>query len=433
MRDEWLQRLVPGHPPPDGYRRSGRIRRISPTLLYAWLPGAFMGELCRIQPGGELAEVVGINGKEALLSPFASTTGLHCGQPVIPLRRRHQVPVGEALLGRVIDGFGQPLDSGQPLKVSWRDYDAMPPAALSRRPIDQPLVTGIRAIDSLMTCGEGQRTGIFSAPGVGKSALLSMLCNTPDADINVLVLIGERGREVREFIDFTLEEEARRRSVIVVATSDRPALERMRALAVATTIAESFRDNGKRVLLLVDSLTRYARAAREIGLSAGEPAVAGGYPPSVFSMLPRLLERAGMAEQGSITAFYSVLVEADDMNEPLADEVRSLLDGHIVLSRRLAERGHFPAIDVLASLSRMMPAVTSEEHRALASTLRQHLATWQEVELLVRIGEYEQGQDTAADRAIELYPDICMFLQQKQEELCHIETLLEMLRKLLKH
>ncbi|WP_342322902.1 EscN/YscN/HrcN family type III secretion system ATPase [Kosakonia sp. BYX6] len=427
MMSEWMRNRKPA---PDGYQRRGRIQRISSTLLKVWLPGVFMGELCRIQPGGELAEVVGINGGEALLSPFASTTGLQCGQPVVPLRRRHQVPVGEGLLGRVIDGFGQPLDGGQPPEVSWRDYDAPPPSVMSRRPIDQPLMTGIRAIDSALTCGAGQRIGIFSAPGVGKSTLLSMLCNAPDADINVLVLIGERGREAREFIDLSLAPEARRRSVIVVATSDRPALERVRALSVATTLAEAFRDSEKHVLLLVDSLTRYARAAREIGLAAGEPAVAGGYPPSVFSALPKLLERAGKAEKGSITAFYSVLVEADDMNEPLADEVRSLLDGHIVLSRQLAEKGHFPAIDVQASLSRIMPAVTSEEHRQLASALRQNLATYQEVELLVRIGEYQRGQDAAADRAIDLHPTICAFLQQNQEELCHVEMLLQTLRAL---
>lgn len=431
MMNELLQRLTLKHPPPDGYRRSGRLQHISTLLLNAWLPGVFMGELCHLQPGGELAEVMGINGDEALLSPFGTTAGLHCGQQVVPLGRRHQVPVGESLLGRVIDGFGNPLDGGEKLEVCWRDVDATPPSALTRQPIVQPLMTGIRAIDSTATCGEGQRIGIFSAPGVGKSTLLSMLCHAPDADVNVLVLIGERGREVREFIDFSLAEEVRQQSVIVVATSDRPALERMRALFVATTIAETFRDNGKKVLLLADSLTRYARAAREIGLAAGEPAVAGGYPPSVFSALPQLLERAGMGEKGSITAFYTVLVEADDMNEPLADEVRSLLDGHIVLSRRLAEAGHFPAIDVLASLSRIMPAVASREHCQLANSLRQKLATYQEVELLLRIGEYQLGHDAEADRAVDTYPNICAFLQQKKDELCHAEELLEKLRHLM--
>ncbi|AZI89605.1 EscN/YscN/HrcN family type III secretion system ATPase [Kosakonia sp. CCTCC M2018092] len=428
MMSEWLRSRAETAPP-DGYHRQGRILRVSSTLLNAWLPEVFMGELCRIQPGGALAEVVSINGGEALLSPFASTTGLHCGQSVIPLGRRHQIPVGESLLGRVIDGFGQPLEGDPLLAVSWRDVDSMPPPALSRRPVDQPLMTGIRAIDSTLTCGAGQRMGIFSAPGVGKSTLLAMLCNAPDTDINVLVLIGERGREVGDFLNVSLAAQARQRSVIVVATADRPALERMRALSVATTIAEAFRDSGKHVLLLVDSLTRYARAAREISLAAGEPPVAGTFPARVFSTLPNILERAGRTEKGSITAFYSVLVERDDMNEPLADEVRSLLDGHIVLSRQLAERGHFPAIDVLASLSRVMPDVVSDEHCMLASTLRQYLATYQEVELLVRIGEYQRGQDVAADRAIDAHPAICTFFQQKKEDLCHTEMLLEKMRK----
>ncbi|EHE9780124.1 EscN/YscN/HrcN family type III secretion system ATPase [Salmonella enterica] len=431
MKNELMQRLRLKYPPPDGYCRWGRIQDVSATLLNAWLPGVFMGELCCIKPGEELAEVVGINGSKALLSPFTSTIGLHCGQQVMALRRRHQVPVGEALLGRVIDGFGRPLDGRELPDVCWKDYDAMPPPAMVRQPITQPLMTGIRAIDSVATCGEGQRVGIFSAPGVGKSTLLAMLCNAPDADCNVLVLIGERGREVREFIDFILSEETRKRCVIVVATSDRPALERVRALFVATTIAEFFRDNGKRVVLLADSLTRYARAAREIALAAGETAVSGEYPPGVFSALPRLLERTGMGEKGSITAFYTVLVEGDDMNEPLADEVRSLLDGHIVLSRRLAERGHYPAIDVLATLSRVFPVVTSHEHRQLAAILRRCLALYQEVELLIRIGEYQRGVDTDTDKAIDTYPDICTFLRQSKDEVCGPELLIEKLHQIL--
>lgn len=431
MMNDLIQRLSPTSAPPSGYRVSGRLQHIGSTLLNAHLPGVFMGELCRLEPQGALAEVVGINGSEALLSPFGCTTGLKCGQKVVPLAQRHRVPVGDALMGRVIDGFGNPLDGGEALGAPWRDFDASPPSALTRQVIDQPLLTGIRAIDSVITCGEGQRVGIFSAAGVGKSTLLSMLCQAPGADINVLVLIGERGREVRELLEQTLGEEARKHSVIVVSTSDRPALERMRALFVATTIAEAFRDRGKKVLLLADSLTRYARAAREIGLAAGEIAIAGGYPPSVFAALPRLLERAGRAEHGSITAFYTVLVEADDMNEPLADEVRSLLDGHIVLSRRLAEAGYFPAIDVLASLSRIMPAITSSEHRTLANALRQRLSTYRDIELLVRIGEYQRGEDATADQAVEAYPKICAFLQQPKDEPCHGDEPLKNLRRLL--
>lgn len=430
MVDDLISRLTPKTGAPDGYWRSGRIQCVSSTILKASLPGVFMGELCRLLPGGELAEVVGIIGNEALLSPFARTTGFFAGQQVVPQKCRHQVATGETLLGRVLDGFGRPLDGGELPDVCWRDYDGAPPPALARSPVERPLMTGIRAIDSTMTCGIGQRTGIFSAPGVGKSTLLSMLCNAPDADITVLVLIGERGREVREFIDHALTEETRQRCVIVVATSDRPALERMRALYTATTIAEAFRDDGKCVMFLADSLTRYARAAREIGLAAKEPAVAGGYPPSVFSGLPGILERAGQGRRGSITAFYTVLVEADDMNEPLADEVRSLLDGHIVLSRRLAERSHFPAIDVLASLSRIMPAVTSDEHRQLAAKLRQCLATYQDVELLIRIGEYQRGQDHEADYAVDVYPGICAFLRQKKDESWYSGELLETLWRL---
>lgn len=438
-------RLRPGGRPPDGVERTGRLLHISATLLRARLPGVFMGELCRLLPDCALAEVVGIDGDDVLLSPFVGTAGLYCGQRVQPLGYRQQVPVGDTLLGRVIDGLGRPLDEKPALSGPWRDVDASPPPALTREPIDQPFLTGVRAIDSLLTCGEGQRIGIFAAAGVGKSTLLSMLCHSPDSEVNVLVLIGERGREVREFLDKNLGETARRRSVMVVATSDRPPLERMRALFVATTIAEAFRDRGKRVLLFADSLTRYARAAREIALDAGETVTASGYPPCVFAALPRLLERAGKGRCGSITAFYTILVEGDDMNEPLADEVRSLLDGHIVLSRRLAESAHFPAIDVLASLSRVMPLVVSPQHMALAGALRRLLSIYRDVELLVRVGEFQRGEDRLADRAVDNHAAINAFLQQglphgsgpefassehKESMPCHLDALLHTLRNL---
>ena len=425
-----IQRLTPTEPLPTGEIKTGRLLHIGSTLLRAYLPGVSMGDVCSLLPDASLVEVVGIEGDIALLSPFASTAGLYCGQQVQLLGCRHQVPTGDALLGRVVDGLGRPMDNGPALCGAWRDYDAPPPDPLQRQLIDHPMLTGIRAIDGLVTCGEGQRIGIFAAAGVGKSTLMSMLCRSPDSDINVLALIGERGREVRECIEQTLDESVRRRSVIVVATSDKPALERMRALWVATTIAESFRDRGKRVLLFADSLTRYARAAREIALASGETAVPGSYPPGVFASLPRLLERAGKGRNGSITAFYTVLVEGDDMNEPLADEVRSLLDGHIVLSRRLAEAAHFPAIDVLASLSRLMPAVTTPEHRALANALRALMSVYREVELLVRVGEFTPGEDPVADRAVERWPDICRFLQQQSHESCDTGTLLAQLRHL---
>ncbi|HDF2343667.1 TPA: EscN/YscN/HrcN family type III secretion system ATPase [Morganella morganii] len=422
--------LTPLRDVPQGYLRTGRLLHVGATLIKAYLPGVFMGEMCCLLPEGGLAEVVGIDGSTAQLSPFASTAGLHYGQQVRSLGRRHRVPVGEDLLGRVLDGMGLPLDDGPAPQGPWRDYDAPPPSALLRRMIDKPMFTGIRAIDGLLTCGEGQRVGIFAAAGVGKSTLMSMLCRSPDSDINVLVLIGERGREVREFIEKTLEEETRRRCVIVVSTSDRPALERMRALSVATTIAEAFRDRGKRVMLFADSLTRYARAAREIALAGGEVAVSGSYPPGVFAALPRLLERAGRSTLGSITAFYTVLVESDDMNEPLADEVRSLLDGHIVLSRRLAEAAHFPAIDILASISRLMTMVAGSEHQMLANAIRTLLSTYRDVELLVRVGEFVRGEDALADLAVDRYSAICHFLQQQSNEPCDRDELLAQMRYL---
>lgn len=422
--------LTPLRDVPQGYLRTGRLLHVGATLIKAYLPGVFMGEMCCLLPEGGLAEVVGIDGSTAQLSPFASTAGLHYGQQVRSLGRRHRVPVGEDLLGRVLDGMGLPLDDGPAPQGPWRDYDAPPPSALLRRMIDKPMFTGIRAIDGLLTCGEGQRVGIFAAAGVGKSTLMSMLCRSPDSDINVLVLIGERGREVREFIEKTLEEETRRRCVIVVSTSDRPALERMRALSVATTIAEAFRDRGKRVMLFADSLTRYARAAREIALAGGEVAVSGSYPPGVFAALPRLLERAGRSTLGSITAFYTVLVESDDMNEPLADEVRSLLDGHIVLSRRLAEAAHFPAIDILASISRLMTMVAGSEHQMLANAIRTLLSTYRDVELLVRVGEFVRGEDELADLAVDRYSAICHFLQQQSNEPCDRDELLAQMRYL---
>jgi len=430
MQRRLEQILAAKSDPPKGYLRTGRLRTVGPTLMKAHLPDVFMGEVCRILPGNALAEVVGVEGSSALLSPFGDTSGHYCGQRVIPTGRRHRVPVGTGLLGRVVDGLGRALDGGPPLQGPLRDYDAPPPSPLSRQLIERPMLTGIRAIDSLTTCGEGQRMGIFAAPGVGKSVLLAMLCQSADSEITVLALVGERGREVREFLEKNLSAEVRQRTVVVVSTSDRPAMERMRALFVATTIAEAFRDRGHRVMLLADSLTRYARAAREIALASGETIGAIGYPASVFASLPRLLERAGKAERGCITAFYTVLVENDDMNEPLADEVRSLLDGHIVLSRRLAEGGHFPAIDVLASLSRLMPLVVDTRHRVLAGEVRNLLSVYRDVELLVRIGEFKPGEDPVADLAVKNYPAICDFLKQRECEPCELEALLRRMQQL---
>lgn len=405
--------------PPDGMVYRGPILDVGPTLVRAHLPGVALGELCQVEAPDMLAEVVAIEQQTALLSPFAPPAGLRCGQWVRPLGHSHRIRTGPDLLGRILDGLGVPIDSGPPLHGHWCELDSAPPDPLARQPIDQMLTTGIRAVDGLLSCGEGQRIGIFAAAGVGKSTLLSMLCAGSRAEVMVLALIGERGREVREFLDQVLTPEARARTVVVVATSDRPALERLKGIYTATRVAEYFRDRGLKVLLMADSLTRYARAAREIGLAAGELPAAGSFPPSVFAALPRLLERAGNSAQGSITAFYTVLVEGDDMNEPVADEVRSLLDGHIVLSRKLAGAGHYPAIDIAASVSRIMPQIVTDEHLALAQKLRQMQACYQEIELLVRVGEYQAGDDPQADEALARYPTICAFLQQENRLSCN--------------
>ncbi len=408
---------------PEAAEYRGPILDVGPTLIRAHLSGVALGELCQIESSNMLAEVVAIEQETALLSPFAASVGLRSGQWVRPLRHTHRVRTGSDLLGRIVDGLGAPIDGGPPLSGHWRELDSLPPDPLTRQPIQRILTTGIRALDGILSCGEGQRVGIFAAAGVGKSTLLSMLCEGSNADVMVLALIGERGREVQEFLDQVLTPQARARTVVVVATSDRPALERLKGLYTATTIAEYFRECGLKVLLMADSLTRYARAAREIGLAAGELPAAGSFPPSVFAALPRLLERAGNSDRGSITAFYTVLVEGDNMNEPVADEVRSLLDGHIVLSRKLAGAGHYPAIDIAASVSRIMPQIVTDEHLALAQKLRRIQACYQEIELLVRVGEYQAGHDSQADEALQRYPAICAFLQQETRLSCDHEAI----------
>ncbi len=339
--------------------------------------------------------------------------GLSTSVAAISLGRPQQVAVDDQLLGRVLDGMGNPLDGLPPLlDVAQRGVYAEPPNPLARPIIEHALPVGVRAIDGLLCCGVGQRMGIFAPAGCGKSTLLGMIARNANADINVVALIGERGREVQEFIHDSLGTEGLKRSVMVVATSDRPALERARAALVATAIAEHFRDQGKSVMLLVDSVTRYARALREIGLAAGEPPTRRAFPPSVFSALPLLFERAGMSERGSITAFYTVLEEGEDSDDPIAEEVRSLLDGHIVLSRKLAARNHFPAIDVLASVSRVMSRVAQADHRQTAAEARASLARYQELEMLIRMGEYKPGSDADADAAIQRNPGLNAFLRQ---------------------
>ena len=399
----------------------GRVVQVVGTIIKAVVPGVKIGEICTLKnpwDSWELkAEVVGFAEEAALLTPLGDIQGISSATEVLPSGSVHMVPVGDTLLGRVLDGLGNPMDGGPPLEAeaTYPVY-ADPPGPMTRRIIDKPLPLGLRVLDGLLTCGEGQRMGIFAAAGGGKSTLLSCLVKGAAVDVTVLALIGERGREVREFIEHDLGREGLKKAVLVVSTSDRSAMERLKASYVATAIAEYFRDQGRRVLLLMDSVTRFGRALREIGLAAGEPPTRRGFPPSVFSSLPRLMERAGNSDKGSITALYTVLVEGDDMTEPIADETRSILDGHIVLSRKLAAANHYPAIDVSASVSRVMNAVTSKEHKAAASRFRSLLAKYAEVEMLLQIGEYKQGADALADEAIAKLDRLNAFLRQGLNE-----------------
>ena len=418
-------------------RVTGRVLQVQGTIIKAVVPSIKLGELCILRNSGEKeglrAEVVGFSQDAALLTPIGEMNGISTATEVVPTGKMHQVGVGPNLLGRVLNGMGEPLDlaSKGPLKID----DHYPvyqdaPDPLTRRLISQPLSMGVRVLDSMLTCGEGQRMGIFAAAGGGKSTLMAMLVKSADVDVTVMALIGERGREVREFIEHDLGPEGMKKSVLVCATSDRSSMERAKAAYVATSIAEYFRDQGKRVLFLMDSVTRFGRAQREIGLSAGEPPTRRGYPPSVFATLPRLMERVGMNDKGSITALYTVLVEGDDMNEPIADETRSILDGHIILSRKLAKANRYPAIDVLASASRVMNAVTTKDHQQAAGRVRELLAKYDEVELLVRIGEYQKGADKTADEALDRYDDIVAFLKQRTDEASGYEETLSRLQGL---
>jgi type III secretion protein N (ATPase) len=406
----------------------GRVTQVIGTIIKAVVPAVKIGEVCILrQPGEDFemkAEVVGFLKDAALLTPIGDMYGISATTEVMPTGRAHMVPVGNGLLGRVLDGLGQPMDFEErgPLEAD-RFYPvfAEAPDPMKRRIIKDPLPLGVRAIDSLLTCGEGQRMGIFAAAGGGKSTLLGMLVKGAAVDVTVIALIGERGREVREFIEHELGEEGRRKAVIVCATSDKSSMERAKAAYVATAIAEYFRDQGKKVLFLMDSVTRFARAQREIGLAAGEPPTRRGYPPSVFATLPKLMERVGMNDKGSITALYTVLVEGDDMTEPIADETRSILDGHIILSRALASANHYPAIDVLASASRVQNNVIGDAHKKAAGRMRELMAKYADVELLVKIGEYKAGSDKVADEAIAKIDEIRSFLKQGTRERVELE------------
>lgn len=412
---------------------SGRVCAVTGLAVRATLPGARIGDVVSIRRRGEplRAEIVGFAAGEIVALALGDVMGVGPDDRVEATGETLRVGVGEALLGCVVDGLGRPIESViDPDELTWVPVDRTPPLALGRRPVMSALPTGVRAIDGLITLGEGQRIGLFAGSGVGKSRLLGLMARAAKVDVVVVALVGERGREVGDFLRQHLGNEARKRSVVVVATSDSPALERLRAAQVATAIAEHFRDQGQSVLLLVDSITRVARAQRDVGLCAGEPPVRRGYPPSVFSMLPRLIERSGQAAHGSITAVYTVLVEGDDLEEPIADEMRGLLDGHIVLDRELAHRGHYPAIDVSRSLSRVMGEVTSAEHRRAAQVVRELIAAYEGKRDLIALGAYVAGKDPVVDRAVQAVPAILALLRQADGEHSALDVTVDALVKL---
>jgi type III secretion protein N (ATPase) len=400
-------------------RISGRVTEVTGLVVRATVPGIRMGEMVVIESSPRLrAEVVGFRGDEAVLMPLGDVAGVGPDALVSPMGRPLSIQMGEGTLGRVLDGLGEPMDGKGPLRGQLEEWsvDRSAPDPLKRRRVDRPLTMGVRAIDSLLTIGEGQRVGVFAGSGVGKSTLMGQIARNTEAEVNVICLVGERGREVVEFIEDSLGEEGRRRSVVICATSDAPSLVRLKSTFVATAVAEWFRDRGKRVLLMMDSVTRFARAQREVGLAAGEPPARQGYPPSVFALLPRLLERTGNSDKGSITALYTVLVSGGDMEEPISDEVRGILDGHIILSRELGARNHWPAIDVLPSLSRVMPAVTDDIHRKAAGKLRELLATYERQRDLILLGAYQAGTDPRTDEAVAKIDSINGFLRQGTHE-----------------
>lgn len=399
----------------------GRVNRLVGLVIEATGLTVGLGELCRVTNATEdrsvLAEVVGFHERGVLLMPLGDMAGLHPGSRVIPLGRSFGVDVGSGLLGRVLDGLGHPIDGKGKLEITSRvPLVAEPPNPLERENIEEPIETGVRAIDGLLTFGRGQRVGIFAGSGVGKSTLLGMIAREAKADVNVIALLGERGREVRDFIEHSLGEEGLARSVLIVATGDQAALVRARGALVATAIAEYFRDQGKHVLLMVDSVTRVAMAWREIGLAVGEPPTTKGYPPSVFASLPRLLERAGNGARGGITGIYTVLVDGDDFNEPVADAARSILDGHVVLTRRLAAAGHYPSIDILESKSRVRDHVISPQQRMAGNAIMRVEAAYREKEDLIMVGAYQKGSDPNVDAALQVRSEMLALLQQQPDE-----------------
>jgi flagellum-specific ATP synthase len=421
------------------YDHLGKVDKAVGLTIEADLPAASIGSICQIQVNGTsvptYGEVVGFRGEKVVLMPLTETIGINRSSMVKLVGKEATVLVGDELLGRVLDGAGNPLD-GRPNIVNGTNRSIYAPVInpLERTPIRDPMDLGIRAINGLVTCGRGQRVGIMAGSGVGKSVLLGMIARYSNSDVNVIALVGERGREVREYIENDLGEEGLRRSIVVVATSEQSPLLRMRASYVATTIAEHFADQGKNVLLMMDSLTRYCMAQREIGLSLGEPPTTKGYTPSVFAMLPRLLERAGMRKRGSgsITGLYTVLVEGDDLDDPIADAARSILDGHIVLSRKLADKGHYPAIDVLASVSRVMRHVISPDHYDLNSLVREMMSMYSEAEDLINIGAYVKGTNIKLDRAIAVHDFITRLLRQKVTEKSTVAETVAIMRSIVR-
>lgn len=414
---------------------SGRLLAVSGTLVRAELPGAEVGELCELRDPDtgrvRYAEVVGLEGSVVFLAPYGGIAGLSIRSEVIALGRPPSIVCGDHLLGSMLNAFGEIVQPGWHGRTEpgpegeVRPIAAPPPDPLKRAPISQIISVGVRAIDSVLTMGEGQRMGIFGTAGGGKSTLMTQICSNTVADVVVVALVGERGREVNDFMHHALTPETRKKTVMVVSTSDRPSVERLQASFTATAVAEHFRDRGMKVVLFVDTVTRLARALREIGLSAGEPPGRRGFPPSVYSTLPLLVERAGPGEVGSITGFYTVLVEGDMNSDPIAEEVKSLLDGHIILSEKLASKGHYPAIEILTSRSRLFNQITTKQHQKAATRLRELYAKYQEIEILIQVGEYKQGADPTADEAVRKIDQIVAFLKQGAVEPAPIEETME--------
>ena len=420
----------------DTLERAGRVTKIVGLAVEASGPASKIGDVCEMHTlTGERsvrAEIVGFRDGRTLLMPFGSLEGVGLGSYVVYTGKSLRVPVGKELTGRILDALGHPFDGlPQPETEAWYPADNVPPNPLARERIHEVLPLGIKAIDSMLTVGRGQRLGIFSGSGVGKSTMLGMIARYAVADVNVIVLVGERGREVRDFIERDLGKEGLRKSVLVIATSDQPALLRLKCAMTGTAIAEYFRDYGYQVLLLMDSLTRFAMAQREIGMAAGEPPVSRGFPPSVYTILPKLLERSGMSDKGSITGLYTVLVEGDDLNEPISDTVRGILDGHIVLSRAIANSNHYPPIDVLGSVSRVMPEIVTKEHLDAFGAMKNLIAVYREAEDLINIGAYKKGANPEIDRAVKLHGPIQSFLKQNMNESLTFDETLEMMNKII--